>query len=86
MKEYSLFEPGRLVKCIADIYSSAPIDGADVNQINGGTIGIIISGPRPDQGYKDQYQVQFLNNILWWVGGHEIEPYIKEQRALNINP
>lgn len=75
-KEYSLFAPGSLVRCRGDIYSAAPIDGTDCNQINAGTVGVIISGPNPKQGYKDHYQVNFLHNIIWWVGSHEIEPYI----------
>ena len=75
LKEYSLFAPGRLVQCIGDIYSSSPIDGdADNNRIDGGTIGIIVSGPKP--GYEEHYQVQFLKNILWWVRHDEIEPYL----------
>ena len=77
IKEYSLFSPGRLVKNIAHIYSSVPIDGdAGGNRIDAGTIGVIISGPQV--GYPDHCQVQFLNNVLWWVGFHEIEPHIKE--------
>jgi len=78
-REYSLFSPGNLVKNIADIYSSPPIDGDhNTNRIRGGTIGVIISGPDKEKGYPQHCQVQFLNNIMWWVGFHEIEPYIKE--------
>ena len=73
--ESSCFEPGKLIKCIADIYSSSPIDGMNSNRIDGGTVGVIISGPRPQTGFTHQYQVQFLHNIIWWVGPHEIEPY-----------
>ncbi len=45
------------------------------NHIAGGTVGVIISGPRPETGYGHQYQVQFLNNVVWWVDPNEIEPY-----------
>ena len=74
-REYSLFAPGCLVQSVSDIYSATPIDGLDCNQINGGTVGIIISGPQMALGYRDHYQVCFLHNIMWWVGPHEIEPY-----------
>jgi len=72
-KEYSLFTPGKLVASRADIYSSTPIDGDEAsNRIDGGTVGLIISGPQP--GFEDHFQVQFLHNILWWVRHNEIEP------------
>ena len=76
-KEYSLYAPGRLVKNIADIYSSSPIDGGEFydNRVARGTVGVILSGPKPTQGYKDHCQVQFLNNIVWWVRFEEIEPF-----------
>ena len=75
-KEYSLYAPGRLVKCRADIYSSSPIDGDNyANHIPGGTVGLIICGPQP--GYENHYQVQFLKNVLWWVNGSEIEPHLE---------
>jgi hypothetical protein len=75
-KEYSLYAPGALVKTISNIYSSTPIDGlAQGNQIAAGTVGVIVSGPQPELGFKNHYQVNFLNNIIWWVGSHEIQPY-----------
>jgi len=79
VKEYSLFSPGKLVQCVSDIYSSSPIDGDGGNRINGGTVGLIITGPSPDLGFKNQYQVQFLNNIVWWVNANEIEPYYEKK-------
>ena len=73
-REYSLFSPGSLVKCSQDLYSAAPIDGDNLdNRVAGGTVGVIISGPKP--GYEEHYQVQFLRNVVWWVRGHEIHPY-----------
>ena len=71
------FEPGKLVRCRTNIYSSTPIEqlAGNHNQIEGGTVGVIISGPRPETGFAHQYQVQFLNNVTWWVNPHEIEPY-----------
>jgi len=73
-KEYSLYAPGSLIQCRANIYSSTPIDGdEDNNRIAGGTVGLILHGPQP--GYENHCQVQFLNNILWWVRFEEIEPY-----------
>ena len=76
-KEYSLFSPGKLVKNIADIYSSVPIDGDNgTNRIAGGTVGVILSGPK--KGYPNHCQVQFLNNVVWWVEFNEIEPFVKE--------
>ena len=78
-KEYSLFSPGNLIKNIADIYGASPIDGdLDTNMIPGGTVGGIIAGPDKGKGYPRHCQVQFLNNIVWWVEYQEIEPYIEE--------
>ena len=74
--EYSLYAPGKLIRALTDIYSASPIDGDNfTNRVNAGTVGMIVSGPKPEQGYKDHYQVQFLENILWWVRHNEIEPY-----------
>ena len=73
-EEYSLYSPGNLIKNVADIYSSVPIDGdAGGNRIDAGTIGIILSGPAP--GYSGHCQVQFLRNVVWWVRFEEIEPF-----------
>ena len=75
--EYSLYAPGNLVKNIADVYSSSAIDG-DVfpgNKIPGGTVGVSISGPDVKKGFDGHCQVQFLNNIVWWVRFEEIEPF-----------
>tara|TARA_B100000131_G_C17996983_1_gene564931 strand:- start:645 stop:893 length:249 start_codon:yes stop_codon:yes gene_type:complete len=71
------FEPGKLVRSRTTIYSSTPIEQlvGTYNHIAGGTVGVIISGPRPETGYGHQYQVQFLNNVVWWVDPNEIEPY-----------
>ena len=76
MEEYSLYEPGKLVKCRSTLYSS-PSDHDKASRISAGTIGLILGGPNPALGYPHDYQVQFLNNIVWWVGPHEIEPYLK---------
>jgi len=75
-KEYSVFAPGNLVTCAKDLYSSTPIGGSggSENQVVYGTVGLIICGPNSER--RAQYQVQFLNNVTWWVNHNEIEPYI----------
>ena len=47
-KEYSLYDPGCLVVCKQDIYSSVAIDGdgGGTNRVQAGTVGLIISGPQ----------------------------------------
>ena len=60
--------------CRSDIYSSTPIDGDGGNSIKGGTVGLILNGP--GEGYREHFKVEFLNGIVWWVGPHEIEPYV----------
>ena len=68
-KEYSLYQPGRLVKTRQDIYSVSPHV-----RIPAGTVGIIISGPR--QNYKNHFQVNFVGQSEpWWVNPNEIEPH-----------
>ena len=78
-KEYSLYEPGRLVTSRLDLYSAAPIDGDagedNPNRIPYGTVGVILKAPTEER--EHQYQVQFLNNITWWVNAGEIEPYLE---------
>jgi len=74
-KEYSLYEPGRLVKSRKNIYSAGHDDEFS-NRIAEGTVGIILSGPRPTQGFHNHCQVQFVGNITWWVNFNEIEPHI----------
>lgn len=63
--------------CTKDIYSSTPIDGdgGKENAIPHGTVGLILCGPVTER--PGQYQVQFLKNIVWWVNGTEIEPFLK---------
>jgi|TARA_B100001778_G_C18292513_1_gene495972 hypothetical protein len=77
-KEYSLYDPGCLVVCKTDIYSSVAIDGdgGGTNRVQAGTVGLIISGPQPAKGYREHFYVQFLKDIKWWVRADEIEPYI----------
>ncbi len=75
-KEYSLYAPGKLVKALTAIYSAQPIAAENfTNCIQAGTIGMILSGPQPKQGFSEHYQVQFLENVVWWVRHNEIEPY-----------
>lgn len=78
--EYSLFKPGKLVTSRVDIHSTTPIDGdaAEDNpsHIRPGTVGIILQLPTAERKYE--YQVQFLNNIVWWVHHREIEPFIDD--------
>ena len=75
-REYSLFEPGCLVMCAKDLYSSSPIDGdgGNENRIPHGTVGMILRGPSEER--SAQYQVQFLKDIVWWVNSAEIEPWL----------
>jgi len=77
IREYSLFAPGCLVMCSKALYSSSPIDGdkGSETRINPGTVGMILQGPNDER--TAQYQVQFLNNIVWWVNAGEIEPYLE---------
>ena len=70
-KEYSLYAPGKLVVTRNEIYSYDPHQA-----IAGGTVGLILSGPNPEKGYKRHLHVQFTNNITWWVNVDEVEPYI----------
>ena len=63
-KEYSLYDPGSLVVCRTDVYSSSPIDG------DAGNKNMIPAG------FRNHFQVQFLGKILWWVRPDEIEPYV----------
>ena len=75
-KEYSLYAPGKLVKSLTNIYSSQPIAAEIfIDHIKAGTVGMILSGPKPNQGFSEHYQVQFLKNVVWWVRHNEIEPY-----------
>ena len=64
-----MYQPGRLVKTRKDIYSVSP----NV-RIPAGTVGIIISGPRPN--YQQHLQVNFVGlDYPWWVNRTEIEPH-----------
>ena len=76
-KEYSLYDPGSLVVCCKDVYSSLPIDGDQgaSNMIKSGTVGLIVKRGDDKGGFKDHFQVQFLGKITWWVRPDEIEPY-----------
>tara|TARA_R110000796_G_scaffold51304_7_gene120944 strand:+ start:363 stop:617 length:255 start_codon:yes stop_codon:yes gene_type:complete len=77
-REYSLYEPGRLIMCSRDLYSSTPIDGDHglENNIPHGTVGIILAKPKKSNG--SHYHVQFVGGIKWYVLANEIEPYIEE--------
>tara|TARA_Y100000592_G_scaffold92792_1_gene155008 strand:+ start:32 stop:256 length:225 start_codon:yes stop_codon:yes gene_type:complete len=68
-RERSLYAPGSLVKARKDIYSIDP-DG----RVNVGTIGTILSGPKP--GYPHHCWVHFVaRDDPWWVNFAEIEPH-----------
>ncbi len=77
-KEYSLYDPGNLVVCRTDVYSSVPIDGnaGAPNMIPAGTVGLVVARGDDTAGFKDHFQVQFLGDIMWWVRPDEIEPYV----------
>jgi hypothetical protein len=69
VKEYSMYKPGSLVRCVQAIYSSGPSI-----RIAAGTVGTILKGPH--KGYEDHCQVHFVAvSEPWWVGYDEIEPY-----------
>jgi hypothetical protein len=77
-KEYSLFSPGRLVTSTKDLFSTIPTDDPDTSDnqsVRSGTLGMIMEGPNEER--RGQYRIQFLKNVVWWVNGSEIEPYIK---------
>ena len=69
LEEYSMYSPGKLVQCRADIYSTD-----STGKINGGTVGLILERDPHD---SRRLRVQFVNNIPWWVNANEIEPYIE---------
>jgi hypothetical protein len=69
IEEYSMYAPGKLVQCRADIYSTDPN-----GKINGGSVGLVLERDRVKSG---RLLVQFVNNITWWVNTSEIEPYIE---------
>ena len=76
-REYSLYDPGSLVVCRTDVYSSVPIDGSGgSNMIPAGTVGLIVARGDDQAGFKNHFQVQLLGKILWWVRPDEIEPYV----------
>jgi len=79
-KETNLFGNGQLIACTTDIYSAPGIDGDKGRRINAGTVGIILSGPRPDIGFPSHYQVQFMENVVWWVMSTEIQPHLPTVR------
>jgi|7_EtaG_2_1085326.scaffolds.fasta_scaffold50491_4 hypothetical protein len=80
VKETNLFANGQLVASTTDIYSAPGIDGDEGRRIAGGTVGLILSGPRPDMGFPSHYQVQFMENVVWWVMAGEIEPHLPGMR------
>jgi hypothetical protein len=73
-EEYSLYSPGKLVKSRKSIYSAGG-KPEEETRIGEGAVGIILSGPRPTEGFHNHCQVQFVGNIIWWVNFNEIEPF-----------
>ena len=71
-KEYSLYAPGNLVVCRQALYSSEEKN----MRIEAGSVGLILTGP--NTSYTHHFQVQFVNNVTWWVHHNEIEPYLKD--------
>ena len=72
IKESYLYAPGNLVKTRKDIYSVDPHA-----RINAGTVGTILTGPKP--GYAHHCQVHFVSmGEPWWVNFSEIEPWIEQ--------
>mgnify|MGYP003117293147 CR=1 FL=1 len=69
-REYSLYTPGNLVVTRKEIYSYDPH-----GKIDGGTVGMILTGPNSD--YREHCQVHFVGFAEpWWVNFSEIEPYL----------
>jgi hypothetical protein len=80
--EYSLYAPGKLIISTRDIYNSAPIDGDAGNDslVACGTVGVIMKGPTDER--REQYLIQFIKNVVWWVNAVEIEPWLGQEQKI----
>jgi hypothetical protein len=67
--ESSMYTPGKLIVASERLQTAGEVDFVEE-----GTVGLILEGPNPER--SDQYRIQFLNGITWWVLGKEIEPHL----------